>query len=609
MFRYTHIEAEFPFISYTDLLDRIEDTICDVVDRVLKSPLGPLVEELNPGFKPPQKPFLRMDYKDAIKFMKENNITKDDGTFYEFGEDIPEMPERRMTDLINKPIMLCRFPVPIKSFYMSKCPEDTAVTESVDVLLPGVGEIVGGSMRIWDYEELLEGYKREGIDPAPYYWYTDQLIIIIIFIHSFKSAVKFGKRTPSTSFLSLFYLPYSRPPFYLPYSRPPFYLPYISPTILPPVLSSTILPPVLSSTVLPPVLSSTVLPPVLSSTVLPPVLSSTVLPPVLSSTILKILFFSRKYGTCPHGGYGLGLERFLCWLLNRYHIREVCLYPRFLESEKESKMQEQNKLADISAVPKKDEYIVQELSSENKALSTEGNVLDNLNGQFEERVCEHGEPPAKKGRSESSLLEHCGETKENEGQESLLVETDAGHDVEQQDLDTNDSPPSSPFPSSSSSSSSSLTSSSPSSSLSTLFPLLSSPSLDSCPQTDDECSTSSSEDCEKQVAPGTTLPNADSESQEREVASTKCACTPRASRETRRRMKLDCLRASLLDLKRKNAIERRALEMELKRLQCEQYRLDRESECDKVRLAEAKARLQMSVYQQQSLSPRDKVED
>nr|CAD7414313.1 unnamed protein product [Timema poppensis] len=482
-----------------------------------------------------------MDYKDAIKFMKENNITKDDGTFYEFGEDIPEMPERRMTDLINKPIMLCRFPVPIKSFYMSKCPEDTAVTESVDVLLPGVGEIVGGSMRIWDYEELLEGYKREGIDPAPYYWYTDQLIIIIIFIHSFKSAVKFGKRTPSTSFLSLFYLPYSRPPFYLPYSRPsfylpysrpPFYLPYSRPPFYLPYSRPPFYLPVLSPTILPPVLSSTVLPPVLSSTVLPPVLSSTVLPPVLSST--------RKYGTCPHGGYGLGLERFLCWLLNRYHIREVCLYPRFLE-----------------------------------------------------RVCEHGEPPAKKGRSESSLLEHCGETKENEGQESLLVETDAGHDVEQQDLDTNDSPPSSPFPSSSSSSSS-LTSSSPSSSLSTLFPLLSSPSLDSCPQTDDECSTSSSEDCEKQGL-------------YRDWSH--CACTPRASRETRRRMKLDCLRASLLDLKRKNAIERRALEMELKRLQCEQYRLNRESECDKVRLAEAKARLQMSVYQQQSLSPRDKVED
>lgn len=67
-------------------MDRLEDLICDVVDRVLKSPYGEVVYELNPKFEPPTRPFLRIDYAEAIKFLKEHKITKEDGTFYEFGE-------------------------------------------------------------------------------------------------------------------------------------------------------------------------------------------------------------------------------------------------------------------------------------------------------------------------------------------------------------------------------------------------------------------------------------------------------------------------------------------------------------------------------------------
>ncbi|XP_048482253.1 asparagine--tRNA ligase, cytoplasmic isoform X2 [Plutella xylostella] len=211
---YSHVEAECPFISFTDLLDRLEDLVVDVVERVLASDEGKaLVHDLNPNFKKPERPFKRMAYTEALEWLKTNNVTKEDGSFYEFGDDIPEMPERKMTDAIGVPILLCKFPAEIKSFYMPRCADDRRLTESVDVLVPGVGEVVGGSMRIWDHKELMDGYKREGIDPTPYYWYTDQ----------------------------------------------------------------------------------------------------------------------RKFGSVPHGGYGLGLERFLCWLLDRHHIRDVCLYPRFLE--------------------------------------------------------------------------------------------------------------------------------------------------------------------------------------------------------------------------------------------------------------------------------------
>lgn len=43
-----------------------------------------------------------MNYADAITYLKENDIKKEDGTYYEFGEDIPEAPERVMTDKINE---------------------------------------------------------------------------------------------------------------------------------------------------------------------------------------------------------------------------------------------------------------------------------------------------------------------------------------------------------------------------------------------------------------------------------------------------------------------------------------------------------------------------
>jgi asparaginyl-tRNA synthetase len=188
---YTHIEAELDFIEFPDLLSHLEEIICRVIDLVLSdSETAEMIKSLRksagedfknkdgftaPGeFQRPTRPFRRMKYAEAIDWLNEHDIPNEDGKPHAFGDDIAEAAERKMTDMLNVPIFLTHFPVEIKAFYMKKAPEDLRVTESMDVLMPGVGEIVGGSMRMEDYDELLAAYKREGIGAGPYYWYTDQ---------------------------------------------------------------------------------------------------------------------------------------------------------------------------------------------------------------------------------------------------------------------------------------------------------------------------------------------------------------------------------------------------------------------------------------------------
>merc|ERR1719464_1019008 len=76
---YTHIEAEFPFIDFEELLSRLETMVVEVVGRVLASPLGHLVKELNPAFVPPKLPFRRMHYTEAIQWLKDHDYKKEDG--------------------------------------------------------------------------------------------------------------------------------------------------------------------------------------------------------------------------------------------------------------------------------------------------------------------------------------------------------------------------------------------------------------------------------------------------------------------------------------------------------------------------------------------------
>lgn len=131
------MEAELDFIEFNDLLDHLEEMISQVVDKVLADEtMRGYVKALNPGFQKPQRPFMRMKYEEAIEWLNKQDppIPNEDGNPHVFGDDIAEAAERRMTDIINRPIFLTHFPVEIKAFYMKKDPQDLRVTESVDVL-------------------------------------------------------------------------------------------------------------------------------------------------------------------------------------------------------------------------------------------------------------------------------------------------------------------------------------------------------------------------------------------------------------------------------------------------------------------------------------------
>jgi asparaginyl-tRNA synthetase len=172
---YTHVEAELDYITFDDLLVHLEEVMCRVLEVTMSDPvIKQYIMDLNPEFAMPERPFKRMKYQDAIDWLVEHNIPNEDGEPHKFGDDIAEAAERKMTDIINRPIFLTHFPAEIKSFYMPRDKEDNRVTESVDCLMPGVGEIVGGSMRNDKYEDLMAAFAREQIDPAAYYWYTDQ---------------------------------------------------------------------------------------------------------------------------------------------------------------------------------------------------------------------------------------------------------------------------------------------------------------------------------------------------------------------------------------------------------------------------------------------------
>lgn len=120
--------------------------------------------------------FARVPYAEAIDILMNSKANKKGQFKYEvtgFGVDLQSEHERYLVEKhFKKPVILIDYPKEIKAFYM-KLNEDNRTVRAMDVLFPGIGEIIGGSQREEDYNKLIDRMKEVGIPYEDMSWYLD----------------------------------------------------------------------------------------------------------------------------------------------------------------------------------------------------------------------------------------------------------------------------------------------------------------------------------------------------------------------------------------------------------------------------------------------------
>lgn len=176
------IEPEMAFFDLNDDMDIQEDFVKYLLNWALtkcRADLEFFDKRIQPGLieqleKVAKADFVRISYTDAIAKLEE---AEKNGAKFEFspywGCDIATEHERYLTEKIfGCPVMVFNYPKEIKSFYM-KQNDDGKTVKAVDVLVPGIGELIGGSEREESYEKLCAEIEKRGMDKSIYDWYLD----------------------------------------------------------------------------------------------------------------------------------------------------------------------------------------------------------------------------------------------------------------------------------------------------------------------------------------------------------------------------------------------------------------------------------------------------
>jgi len=164
------IEPEVAFMDLAGDMDLAEDFIEYAVQRTVRErrrELETLERDLS-ALERVRKPFPRITYTEAIALLQQQGGTVEWGT--DFGGD----EETVISSAFDRPVMVHRYPVACKAFYMKADPLDPRVALCVDVLAPeGYGEIIGGGQREDDLATLDQKIQTHGLPRDAFTWYLD----------------------------------------------------------------------------------------------------------------------------------------------------------------------------------------------------------------------------------------------------------------------------------------------------------------------------------------------------------------------------------------------------------------------------------------------------
>ena len=158
------VAEEFLKYMFRAVLDERADDMAFIAERVQKDAITRLEKFI-------EAPFERIEYSDAVKLLQASGKKFDFPV--EWGLDLQTEHERWLTEEhVGRPVVVTNYPEHIKAFYM-RLNDDGKTVAAMDVLAPGIGEIIGGSQREERLDVLDARMAQFGLDPAHYGWYRD----------------------------------------------------------------------------------------------------------------------------------------------------------------------------------------------------------------------------------------------------------------------------------------------------------------------------------------------------------------------------------------------------------------------------------------------------